>query len=487
MTHFVTPLNLDTTVADRVGVKLDAFESRWNHASEEVGRPRIEDFLDGTSELERSVTLYWLLGAELELLRTASEQPDRQTYLDRFPCHVAIVTAVFDEEDSTVHTSHSTVFRTETGNSARRPRQEMADEKSKRFGDYDLYETLGDGAMGIVYRALQRSTGRLVALKMIRPERLIVANSQAKRDLIERFRREARAAAKVTHDHIVTIYEVGEFAGVDYYSMRYVAGASLASEVQKGPLAPMRAATYLEPVAQAIQALHEVGVLHRDLKPSNIIVEGESGRPFVADFGLARLREAEHPVPSTVAGILGTPQYMAPEQARDPAQVTGSADVYSLGATLYHLLTARPPFQAANAEEVLRQIADMDPVSPRRLNPEIDRDLETICLKCLEKSPEQRYLSAGMLADDLHRYINGQPIAARPIGRIRRVLKWARRRPAIAMMAFLLSVSIAMGSTTATWQAVRASRAEQRAQANLTKARETLDYMGHEIAEVELA
>ncbi len=329
---------------------------------------------------------------------------------------------------------------------------------------FDILGELGRGGMGIVYRARQISANRVVALKVVRNELLDTLPSQTRTSTLERFRTEAQAAARLQHDNLVSVFEIGEVPAstpghcpLRYYAMRFVDGRSLFDMLRDGPLDNKRAANYMEPVARALQAAHEAGILHRDLKPHNIMVDRSTDRPLVTDFGLAKFIEGQDAI--TYAGeIMGTPSYMSPEQAQDAGTVTASADLYSLGATFYHLLTGRAPFQAANIAETIRQIIDKDPVAPRLLNTAIDRDLETICLKCLEKDPVRRYATCADLADDLSRYLHGRPIVARPVGMAERMWRWCRRNPipaslsgvaALLALATMLSIVVGYRSTTA--------------------------------------
>jgi serine/threonine-protein kinase len=275
-----------------------------------------------------------------------------------------------------------------------------------RFGDYELRQELGRGGMGVVYRASQASLGREVAVKMILRGQLA---SQADR---QRFEAEAQAAARLDHPGIVPVYEVGEINGRPYFSMKHVRGTTLAQRLTDGPLPPREAARILAAVARAIHFAHMRGVLHRDLKPSNILLD-EQGEPHVTDFGLAKQLSDAGTVTKTGA-VLGTPAYMAPEQAAGVrGQVGPQSDVYSLGVILYHMLTGRPPFQAASPAEMVMLVLEQDPVPPRMLNPKADRDLEMICLRCLQKPIDLRYASAAALADDLEAYLNDESIAAR--------------------------------------------------------------------------
>ena len=315
---------------------------------------------------------------------------------------------------------------------------------AQRFGDYDLLQELGHGGMGVVFLARQRTADRMVALKLIRRDYLAQLSDKWRDEMMQRFRTEVRAAASVDHEHIVTVYEVGEVEGQPFFSMQYVPGTSLREILAKGPLENRVAAKYLMPVARAIHSAHQQGVLHRDLKPGNLLIDSRSDRALVADFGLAKLLEADTEV--TKAGVtLGSPPYMSPEQARDASHVTRAADVYSLGATLYHMLTGRPPLQAATVAETLCQVLQREPALPHELNAAVDRDLEAVCMKCLEKEPARRYASADELADELERYLNGQPVRARPIGHVGRLWRWCRnnRLTASLVLAFITILAIA--------------------------------------------
>lgn len=314
------------------------------------------------------------------------------------------------------------------------------------LGDYELLEVIGRGGMGVVYRARQRSADRDVALKVIRPERLDDLDPEARREAIDRFRIEARAAARLDHPGIATVFDVGEVEGRPYYSMRFVEGTSL-SEVSSGhPIAGRLAAEYARQVAEALSQAHRYGILHRDLKPQNVLLDRRSDRTLITDFGLAKLVQGDDAV--TVTGqVFGSPPFMSPEQARDAGNVTVAADIYGLGATLYALLTGRPPFRGGSIPETLRQVIESAPTPPRQIAPAIDRDLETICLKCLEKEPGNRYATAAEVGEELRRYLAGEPIAARPVGWLERLARWSRRNPAIAglsTVAVLLLVAVAV-------------------------------------------
>jgi serine/threonine-protein kinase len=275
-----------------------------------------------------------------------------------------------------------------------------------RFAGYELLEEIGRGGMGIVYRARQVSLDREVAVKMILRGPLASGVDR------QRFRVEAEATARLEHASIVPVYEVGESQNGPYFSMKYIRGRTLSSLLAQRPLPPREAARILASVAHGIHYAHQHGILHRDLKPSNILVD-EQGQPLVTDFGLAK-RTGHGAVITQTGDVLGTPAYMAPEQAAgDRGQVGPASDVYSLGAILYHMLTGRPTFQAASPVDTLLMVLEQDPVPPRVLNPQADRDLEMIALRCLQKPADLRYQTAADLAADLEAYLNDEPIAAR--------------------------------------------------------------------------
>ena len=309
------------------------------------------------------------------------------------------------------------------------------------LGDYDLYGEIAHGGMGVVYLARQRRLGRHVAVKVLRGGAF--ADSAARR----RFRREAESAGRLQHPGVVAVHDVGEDQGVCWFSMDYVPGENLAQRVQKRPLEAAAAAACVRLVAEAIQHAHDHGVLHRDLKPSNILM-GMDDQPKVTDFGLAR--QLEDATGAKVAALtqsketMGSPGYAAPEQAlHGVAQV--AADVYGLGAVLYHTLTGRAPFVGPTLDSILLQLRDTDPVPIRRLNPTVPQDLETICLKCLEKQPGRRYASAAQVAEDLLRFEKGEVLLARPVGRVGKAMRWCRRQPVPAALAAALVLAVAVG------------------------------------------
>jgi tetratricopeptide (TPR) repeat protein/tRNA A-37 threonylcarbamoyl transferase component Bud32 len=317
----------------------------------------------------------------------------------------------------------------------------------RSFGDYELLQELARGGMGVVFKARQRKLNRVVALKMI------LAGQLASPADVQRFYCEAEAAAQLDHPGIVPVYEVGEQQGQHFFSMGYVEGGSLAGRVKDGPLPPREAAALVRKIAEAVAYAHGHGIIHRDLKPANVLLDHD-GQPRVTDFGLAKRLTGDSQLTGT-GQVMGTPSYMPPEQAQGRIQDIGPAsDVYSLGAILYCLLTGRPPFQAASVMETLRHVLEREPVAPRQLNPGVDRDLETICLKCLEKQSAKRYAGAAALAEDLRRHAAGESILARPIGSGERLWRWCRRNPRLAGAVAVISLLLLVVSIGSTWAAL---------------------------------
>lgn len=333
------------------------------------------------------------------------------------------------------------------------PATHVEESAPKSIGDYELLRELGRGGMGIVYLARQRGLNRLVALKMILPG--------GSGGAVARFRVEAEAAAHLRHPGIVAVFDVGTEAGRHFYSMEYVDGRDLSQLVGERSLTGREAAEIVAAIADAMHYAHERGVLHRDLKPSNILID-PAGKVKITDFGLAKRVDGDSEL--TGAAILGTPSYMPPEQAVPGRGVVGpGSDVYAIGAILYQTLTCRPPFRAENPLETIRQLLTTDPVAPRLLNAAIPRDVETICLKCLEKESSRRYGSARELGDELRRFLAGEPILARPLNRVQRGWRWCRRHPAVASLSAVILLLALFAAAGVTSQWLRAERNLDRA------------------------
>jgi WD40 repeat protein/predicted Ser/Thr protein kinase len=327
-----------------------------------------------------------------------------------------------------------------------------------RFGDYELLEEIARGGMGVVYRARQVSLDRIVAVKML------LFGPLASKEFVQRFRVEASAAASLQHPNIVAVHEVGVHQNQHYLVMDYIAGQTLSKLSGGQPLPPRAAATYVKTIAEAIHFAHERGVLHRDLKPSNVLID-LNDEPHVTDFGLAKRLDADSDL--TLSGqVLGSPNYMSPEQATGKRGKVGRySDVYSLGAILFHLLTGRPPFVAETASETIQLVLEREPFTPRSLVAGLPRDLETICLKCLQKEPAKRYATAQGLAHDLGHFLNDEPIQARPVSAPEKVWRWCRRKPMVATLSaatVVLLLAVSIGSPIAGFRIRQRSEALRR-------------------------
>ncbi|HXJ59337.1 MAG TPA: protein kinase [Verrucomicrobiae bacterium] len=354
------------------------------------------------------------------------------------------------------------------------PKSTVEPPRTRCVGDYELLKEIARGGMGVVYRARQLSLNRIVAVKMM------LSGQFASAADVQRFRSEAEAAANLDHPNIVAIHEVGEHDGQQYFSMDYVEGRNLAEVVRERPLGARPAAQYVQIIAEAIHYAHRCGTLHRDLKPSNVLIDA-ADQPRITDFGLAKRVTESSPATArsgnpaleaagsrsllvdpradlTLTGqVLGSPNFMPPEQAVGRrGEVGPHSDVYSLGAILYHLLTGRPPFLAETFTEVLQQVQQVDAISPRLLHPAVPRDLETICLKCLEKEPRRRYATAEELAEELRRFLSGEPVRARPLGSMAKVWRWCRRKPALAGALAACAAAVVLGVGGIAWQWRRA-------------------------------
>ena len=328
---------------------------------------------------------------------------------------------------------------------------------------YEILGLLGRGAMGVVFQARQRGLRRVVALKMIR------AGSQSSPDELARFRSEAVAVAELQHPNIVQLYEVGEVCGQPYFSLEYINGPSLARKINGTPQPPLEAARVVRALAQGMEVAHRRGIVHRDLKPANVLLTAE-GEPKISDFGL--VKRLEEDAGNTQSGsILGTPSYMAPEQAEGRIKDIGPrADVYAIGAILYELLTGRPPFRAASVLDTLHQVRTQEPIPPSQFQPNVPRDLETICLKCLQKDAAKRYATAADLSEDLRRFGAREPIMARPVGRAERLWRWCRRNPKVAALSAAVGLLVLAWTVTSTFLFRLARTNERAAVANAAKA-----------------
>jgi len=348
--------------------------------------------------------------------------------------------AAHDEATFISHPNHGEPEKTLLSDDGSPEAEEPASrigEHVRYFGEYELVDEIARGGMGVVFKARQVSLNRIVALKMI------LAGNLAGSEEVARFKTEAEAAANLDHPGIVPIYEIGEHDGQHYFSMGFIDGPSLHDEVRNGPLTARDAVTLCQKIANAISYAHENGVIHRDLKPANVLLDCDR-EPKITDFGLAKQVQDDSGLTQTGA-VMGTPGYMPPEQASgEMSQVGALADVYSIGAILYCLVTGRPPFQASSAIDTLTQVMNEEPVAPQQLNSGVDADLQTIILKCLEKQADRRYASADELSQELSRYLNGEPIHARPVSRLERVWRWGKRKPAVATVCALAAILLVL-------------------------------------------
>jgi WD40 repeat protein/serine/threonine protein kinase len=448
--------------------------------------PRVEQYLHAFPELATDAGVVWSLLVVECGHRRLEPQAAALEYERRFPQHQERLLAWLAtvswsplpagaQERFPVLQTGADPARTTPAAAAAQPGQTPG---LPAVPGYELLSVLGHGGMGVVYQARQVRLGRVVALKMI------LAGGHAGAAELARFQAEAEAVARLQHPGIVQIHETGIHDGLPYFSLEFCSGGSLDRKLQGTPLPPPAAARLTELLARALQAAHEEHILHRDLKSANVFLlparDGDgiaiadpSGQtahylPKIGDFGLAKKLEAGPADALTQSGaVMGTPSYMAPEQAGGKSSALGpAADVYGLGAILYELLTGRPPFRSATVAETLRQVMHDEPVPPSRLNPGIPRDLETIALKCLQKEPGKRYGSARELAEDLGRYLRGEPVRARPVGRLERGWRWCRRNPAVASLLAAVAATLLLGTAVATalaiWGWRNATTAEQR-------------------------
>jgi tetratricopeptide (TPR) repeat protein/tRNA A-37 threonylcarbamoyl transferase component Bud32 len=441
----------------------DRFEAEWKRG----GRPDLGAYLLELDEAPRAHLFRELLNLELDFRSTDRDFPDPLRYHERFPEHGEIIEDVFAERTGTAASRANAVRplpEEETFDLRRADDAPVAAElegdattdpsaddalpprpPARTIAGYEILGELGRGGMGVVYKARQTALSRMVALKLIRS-----AEFATPAELV-RFQNEAEAVARLDHPHIVPIYEVGQHRGLRFFSMKLIEGASLDKRLAEYTTDFRATARLAALAAEAVHHAHQRGILHRDLKPANILLDPQ-GTPHVTDFGLARRIDAGADL--TQSGLpMGTPSYMSPEQARgEKGALTTATDVYGLGSILYALLTGRAPFAGSSLAETLDMVRQEPAPPPSRLNRRVPRDLEVICLKCLEKDPERRYPGAGALAEDLNRWLRGEPIHARPVGMATRTAMWCRRHPLPAALALLLAMAVIGGLSGVTWK-----------------------------------
>jgi eukaryotic-like serine/threonine-protein kinase len=422
MSKSLIPSTLPISTARRINSACEQYETDWR-----AGRgPRIEDVVVTFEAEDRESVLRELIALDRELRESRGESPVASEYRARFPDADGAIAPAFE---STI--DHEAPTLVGVG-----PPSLPCHDAGLSFGDFEVIDEIARGGMGVVYRARQKRLNRLVALKMTLSGRYA---SDVER---ERFRLEAESAANLDHPNIVPIHEVGEHEGRLYFSMKLVDGGTLARDVRRYVEDSRATARLVSSVARAVHHAHQRGLLHRDLKPSNILLD-DRGQPMVTDFGLAKRAGTDSGLTQSGA-LVGTPSYMAPEQAGGRGcDVTESADVYSLGAILYELLTGRPPFREPTVMETVVQVLEREPTPPRRLRPSVPLALELISLKCLEKAPEARYVSAESLADDLDRFLRGEEVEAR-LGLWARLRRWRRREAELAIRLIALALMVVL-------------------------------------------
>jgi serine/threonine-protein kinase len=426
------------SLARKVDQACDRFESAWQAGE----RPRLEEYLGETAEQEREALLGELLFLELEY-RFPRDRDRLLSWLGG-----TVPPPPPDEVPSTLDPAAQTFPTPPPG----------VGHAMAAVPGYEILGELGKGGMGVVYQARQVQLERIVALKMILHAEYA---GPAER---QRFQTEARAVARLQHPNIVQIHEVGVYKGQPYFSLEYCAGGSLADKLDGTPWKANEAAELVQTLARAVHAAHLANVVHRDLKPANVLLTPD-GTPKISDFGLAK--KLDEKSQTQTGAVLGTPSYMAPEQAGAKREVGPAADVYALGAILYELLTGRPPFKAATAMDTVLLVLSEDPVAIRRLQPKVSKDLETICHKCLEKDPAKRYASAEALAEDLRCFQSGEAIQARPLGVVARGWRWCRRNRGTAGLLTGLAASLLLGTVLTSYLvfAVRAGATSEREKA----------------------
>jgi serine/threonine protein kinase len=417
-------------MSERTENLLDPLLDRQRQSWLSGSRPPVEDLLDGSSLRDDAEAQLDLVYNEIVLREELGEEPSVEEYVRRYP-HLREELEVHFE----VHHAILNPLLIKTAQLAGMDTQPDTPEQARvawpEPPDYEILHLLGEGGMGVVYKARHRRLRRIVALKMFRPGR-----QPSQREVL-RFQTEAEAIARLHHPNIVQIFEIGSWNGLPYLALELAEHGTLVHKLQQLPFAPRAAAELIETLARAVHHAHQQNIIHRDLKPANVVFTAD-GTPKITDFGLAKVLqdEADMPRDATRTGEpIGTPRYMSPEQATGCTDGIGPAtDVHALGTLLYESLTGRAPFVAASVVETLQKIRSEEPLAPRRLQPSIPRDLETICLHCLQKEPARRYTTAAALADDLRRFLNREPIMARPTPIWERVWKWCRRRPTHAAL-----------------------------------------------------
>lgn len=436
----------NTVLHSRHRAICEAFQQAWR----ENKTPEIEAFLQSAGEADSEALFRQLLQLDMKFRSGGEDSPTiaAADYVAKFPQFETVVNDVFAETVADIPRNaasiEDTVALTQVKRGAAKPVEDF-------IGQYELLAEIGRGGMGVVYKARHEALKRVVALKVIK------SGEHAHPQEIARFEAEAEAVAQLNHPGIVTIYEVGREAGRNYFSMEFVEGESLSARIAKGPLEGRIAAELCAGVCDAVACAHENGIVHRDLKPANVLLDSRD-QPRVTDFGLAKQLDADSEITAT-GQILGTPSYMPPEQARgDASQIGPLADVYSIGATLYAMLTGRPPFRSSSPMETIFQVLQGDLIFPRRLDAKIPIDLETICVKCLEKDPSRRYQSAAEVAAELRRFLADEPIRARRIGPLARFWRLCRRYPVVSSLYALVLITLMAGVGVSSYFAVLASQ-----------------------------
>ena len=440
--HDMISHEIDCEALVRIGPICDAFEAAFIHGTD----PLIEDYLAKGNELDRRGLLLELLKLDREYRAASGTHLAFRDYLARFPNDEDCLLAAWTEAD--------TIDSASVGQPSPQPDTR---ELPRRIGNYELQEVLGQGGMGVVYRAVQYAGDtpiREVALKLIRIDQWFGVEDKRNGQLLARFREETRFASQLEHPNIIRVYDIGQMDGLDYFSMQIINGTDLALFVQKQSPSFNRIAEMLIPIARAIAFAHAKGIVHRDLKPSNILID-QRGKPYIADFGLAKSTFGNSDLTQT-GQILGTPGYMAPEQASGEHNEVGpSADIYGLGGLLYYCLTGQAPFVAANVLDALVKVLESDPIPPRTLNVQIPRSLEQVCMRCLEKKAEDRYETALEVAEDLERFASGLPTHAKAPTVIERLRRFGRRSPVLATHIGAIGLVLLLGQVQFALSAIR--------------------------------